>query len=421
MGGAGYGVGTFYSGYATIEGNTFVENRHAIAGDGSAGSGYRAWFNLVLHNAPDYGNGIQQDFDMHGTGGGPFDPLGCQHCGGDAGEFIEIARNTFLGGDRNNFYLRGTPTDHAEFHHNVLVGHPLTAIKNDGDPSKLFIRNNQFLAPNPIQRLGVGDFDGDGRQDLFLATGAAWYYAPAGKAEWRYLNAQTDKLDMLLFGDFDADGRTDVFTQHAYSWDVSWGGASQWENINVSWAILGNAAVGDFIGDERDDIFHTDGQTWYVSDGAAGQFVALDASSFRVPNLRFGDFNGDGKTDVFSVVSGNWAVAFSGTSGWQPLRSKLTDSVAGLTVADFNGDGRADVATSSGLILTGNYTWKTSFGGTGNWTTLRTAGVPLASAAAVGRFDNSSGADALLWHDNYLDIAARGSGASVHLSREDMR
>jgi hypothetical protein len=33
---------------------------------------------------------------------------------------------------------------------------------------------------------------------LFLATGAAWYYAPMGKAEWRYLNAQTDGISDLL-------------------------------------------------------------------------------------------------------------------------------------------------------------------------------------------------------------------------------
>ena len=42
--------------------------------------------------------------------------------GGIAGQYIEIARNTFLGADRENFYLRGTPTYLAEFHHNVSVG-----------------------------------------------------------------------------------------------------------------------------------------------------------------------------------------------------------------------------------------------------------------------------------------------------------
>ena len=66
------------------------------------------------------------------------------------------------------------------------------------------------------------------------------------------------------------------------------------------------------------------------------------------------------------------------------------------------------VETQMGVdgVLSGGFVWKASFGGIGNWTTLRTAnGVPLASAAAVGRFDGNASADVLLWHSNYLDIA----------------
>lgn len=413
-GGTGYGVVTGANGYASIEGNTFVENRHAIAGDGTESCGYRAWFNLVLHDAPDYGHGIQQDFDMHG--------VGSEGVGGIAGQYIEIARNTFLGADRENFYLRGTPTYLAEFHHNVTVGLRSFVIKNEGDPDKLIVSNNQFTAPNPTNHLGVGDFDGDGTQDLFLATGAAWYYAPAGKAEWRYLNAQTDKLSTLLFGDFDADGRTDVFTQHGGNkWDVSWGGASRWETINGSGPILGNAAIGDFDGDHRADVFYADGHEWFISFGGVGMFTHHALAIHRVSDLRFGDFNGDGKTDVFGVVGDQWMAVYGGTHYWSPLRARLTNSSAGLVVADFNGDGRADVATSSSPLFTLGYVWKVSYSGTDNWTTLRTAGVPLASAAAIGRFDARKGADVLLWHDNYLDIAPRGAGNLNRHSREDMR
>jgi len=403
----GYGVVTDAS-YPSIEGNTFLSNYHAIAASKDAHTAYTAWLNVVLSATPGGGS----DFDAHGTGDDAM--------GGSAGLYFEIARNTFLGTNRENFKLRGTPTYESKFHDNVLRLSRGDALTNQGDSAKLVVSENQFSAPDPTSRLGVGDFDGDGTQDLFLATGAAWYYAPAGKAEWRYLNAQTDRLGTLLFGDFDADGRTDVFTQHTYSWDVSWGGASQWENINVSWLILGNAAIGDFIGDVRDDVFYADGQTWYASDGGVGQFTPLDVSRYRVASLRFGDFNADGKTDVFSVVDGDWKVAYSGTSGWEPLRSKLTDSVNSLTVADFNGQSRADVATSTVSAFTG-WTWKVSYSGTDNWTTLRTAGVPLASAAAIGRFDSRNGADVLLWHDNYLDIAPRGAGNLNRHSREDMR
>jgi len=372
--GDGYGVVT-YDGYPYVEGNTFISNRHAIAASHSPFTAYRAWFNLVLSSAPDYGDlfrfghHYQQDFDVHGTY-----QDGCDQCGGPAGEYAEIARNTFLGQNRPNFDLRGNPTYPCTFHDNVSLLPYNDAIRNQSGAGGLIVTNNRFNVSNPTGRLGVGDFDGDGIQDLFLATGAAWYYAPAGK-EWRYLNAQTDGIDNLLFGDFDGDGRTDVFTQHDYNWEVSWGGASRWETINGSGRALGNFAVGNFVGDRRDDIFYADGSHWYASDAGTSQFIALDVATSRVADLRFGDFNADGKTDVLGVVNGYWRVAYSGTSGWQPLRSKLSDSVSSLLVADFNGDGRADVAMPALISSLGSYTgwtYQVSYNGTGDWVPLRT-------------------------------------------------
>jgi hypothetical protein len=414
----GYGVATF-DGYPYVEGNTFLSNRHAITAARTELTAYKAWFNLILSASPNYesiDHGPTPDFEMHGTLN-----IGCQYCGGDAGEYAEIARNTFLGTNRLNFMLRGRPRYAVEFHDNVSLQSQEDALRNMSDASELIVEGNHFNSPNPTHRLGVGDFDGDGTQDLFLATGTAWYFSPAGKAEWRFLNAQTDGISNLLFGDFDGDGRTDVFTQHGYNWDVSWGGVSKWETINVSGSIMGNAAVGDFVGDRRSDIFYADGKNWFVSDAGASQFIVLNASIARVGSLRFGDFDGDGKADVFSVVNGNWAVSYSGATRWRPLRPKLSDSVADLILADFNGDGRVDVATSIESNPTGVYVWMVSYSGTGRWTALRGDLVPLSSAAAVGRFDGNASADFLLWHDNYLDIVASGAGTAVRRSREDMR
>ena len=422
----GYGVCASTGGFPFIEGNTFVSNRHAIAADGRAQTGYRALANLVLSDTPWQTKGYvplwhAHDFDMHGRGDNGF--------GGVAGQYVEIAGNTFLGTkgivDRwhENFDLRGEPCNLVEFHHNVSLqsqGDAVACSDCGNGINKLKIFNNQFDSANPTNRLGVGDFDGDGKDDLFLATGAAWYYAPAGNAEWRFINAQTEKTDNLLFGDFDGDGRTDVFTQHGDNWDVSWGGASKWETINHSGARMKDFAIGDFVGDKRADVFFADGNTWYSSDGGVGLFAPLDTSSFRVSDLRFGDFNGDGKTDVFGVVSGNWMVSYSGTSGWTYLRSRLSDSVANLIVADFNGDGRADVTTLT-LSYPNSLAWKVSYGGTGNWTTLRTYGQPFPTFTVIGRFNGDRSADMLFWHDNYFDISANGSGTPQRQSRQDMR
>ena len=410
---AGYGVAAHYGGFPLIEGNTFVSNRHAIKGDGNACTSYLAWYNLVLYDAPAQTKvGIPlwhtHDIDVHGTGDNGF--------GGGAGQYFEIARNTFLGTNRNNLELRGEPAYLVEFHHNVSLesrGDAIDCSDCGGGVNKLIVPdNNHFESINPTTRLGVGDFDGDGTDDVFLATGAAWYYAPAGKAEWRFLNTQTDGIGSLLFGDFDGDRRTDVFTQHGRDWLVSWGGASPWEKINESNPAISEFAIGDFDGDHRADVFYADGQAWYVSYGGVGPFKLLDTSSFRVVDLCFGDFNGDGKTDVFGVANGVWSVTYAGTVNWSLLRPRLTDSVAGLIVVDFNGNGRADIATAYGV--------KVSYDGRGNWTDLPAR---PGMFAAVGRFDANPGADILFFwtNGNYLGIQSSGLGAAIRHSNQDMR
>ena len=51
-GGSGYGVQIYPNAFATIAGNTFVYNRHAIAATGFGLAGYRALYNLVTSGAP---------------------------------------------------------------------------------------------------------------------------------------------------------------------------------------------------------------------------------------------------------------------------------------------------------------------------------------------------------------------------------
>lgn len=70
---SGYGVVMGAGGYSSIERNTFSFNRHAIADDGSALSGYRAWYNLVLNGVPTYSGSESDTF----SGRGPQQDLIC--------------------------------------------------------------------------------------------------------------------------------------------------------------------------------------------------------------------------------------------------------------------------------------------------------------------------------------------------------
>jgi hypothetical protein len=472
---AGYGAEMSTGGRALVSGNTFVSNRHAIASDGEAHANYRASYNLVLSQAPiqiglgGLTNFYTHDFDMHGVGSNGF--------GGLAGNYVDILGNTFLGTNRHNYEMRGYPCHDTDFHANVSLQSKDEAVNFKPSETQLGTDieymnvadiPNQFEFPNPTDHLGMGDFDADRRDDLFLATGSAWYYAPAGNAEWRFLNAASDTIDQLLLGDFDGDGRTDVVAIHDGQFVISWGGISAWEVLNPDptggrLLLLPSAvtamAVGDFDSNGIADIFWADGQTWWISYGGNTPFAPVNASSFLRTDLRFGDFDGDGATDVFGVVSNGqfntWSYSKSATGAWADgfLQEALAP-IDQLVVADFDGDGRADVATASSpdLSIVGfpspdfvlqvtSWNWMFSHDGVSNWTSHQitptnqcglTFGQKQLSAGGLlvgtGRFAGNLGADILLWgvseqddSGNNFCIVSGGTGAAQRQSRQDMR
>jgi len=445
----GYGVGVAQGAFPLVYGNMFYLNRHAIAADGWTESGYRAWYNLVLEDSPEqYKDGVPwghtHDFDMHGTNPGGF--------GGRGGDYVQIDGNTFLGTNRSNFEIRALPCNPADFNGNVSLESTGSAVSvrpaeyelsGPSDPGDYVETNgNYFNSPNPTNSLGVGDFDGDGVQDLFLATGSAWYYAPQGAADWRFLSAKTNTIGTLIFGDFDGDGRTDVATLDGNTLLVSWGGVSDWEYLNtVNASSVADLAVGKFgnhaPGDRRDDILWTNGTAWFISSGGTAPFTLSATSSARVPSLRFGDFDANGTTDVLGIIAGKWMVSYNATSNWTPLPKSLTGSMDGVVVADFDGDGRADIATSTAVpvtfdgVLTVYWTWQFSSAGATDWTYRYPQSgnawpVALSLAAAIGNFAGNHGADVLIWgNDEHVYIVPGGSVQGpttlTMYSREDLQ
>ncbi|MGO4292728.1 right-handed parallel beta-helix repeat-containing protein [Chitinophaga sp. RAB17] len=91
--GLGYGV-SLDKGSALIRGNIFDYNRHAVAGTGVAGTGYRASYNLVLPNSIP----LEQVFDMHG--------------GSDRKDGTNLAGDS-VNIDNNTIYLRDTSASPA--------------------------------------------------------------------------------------------------------------------------------------------------------------------------------------------------------------------------------------------------------------------------------------------------------------------
>jgi hypothetical protein len=430
----GYGVVSYSGAYPSIEGNTFTQNRHAIAADGKPFTGYQAVLNFVLSSVPlqqrIWGtiNWHTQDFDMHGRA--PHN----SYMGSAGGNHIKILRNTFLGtnngslpiSDHPNIHIRGTPCDFAHIGENISLESSGDAIEYEGEEKdlKVQLEGNVFNHANPTTRLGVGDFDGDGFDDLFIATGTAWYFAPRGTAEWRLLRAETTTNDKFLFGDFDGDGRADVFTQRGSDWLVSWGGISDWEKIASHPEPMSEYRIGHFFDAQRSDIFFASGTEWLVSAGATGPFERLALASERSAQIRLGDFNGDGKTDVLIPTLDGWTIfdTATGNRGTFHRRDSIRHPVS--VVADFDGDGLADVTSNTSAHGPHMQAVRWVFvprAGLGPWTTIATQKYGIGNAPAMGRFRDQRRVDILAWTGTHLSTISTVPVNPTTLSRQDMR
>jgi hypothetical protein len=78
----------------------------------------------------------------------------------------------------------------------------------------------------------------------------------SGTTAWQKLVTSATTPEHLAFGDFNGDGRTDVFRTTGTQWYVSYSGTTAWQQLNTSGLFLSDVAFGDFTGDGKTDVFY---------------------------------------------------------------------------------------------------------------------------------------------------------------------
>jgi hypothetical protein len=244
-----------------------------------------------------------------------------------------------------------------------------------------------------------GDFDGDGKKDLFIFNGTNWGITYLGllqstgtglvgaaRHDGSVPGWTLSSGDHSFVGDFDGDGKDDLYMSNTSNWGTPYLGMFRSDGWGLSavkvfadylpgWSMSSGDQfyVGDFNGDLKDDLYVFNGANWastYLlmasSTGSDLSYVNVyySGGATTVPGwglspadrLSIADANKDGMADLVAFNTTNWDTEYLAaliSDGWSLTASPWSaDWVGGwnlgggdqLLVTNYEGGlGRPDI------------------------------------------------------------------------------
>ena len=264
----------------------------------------------------------------------------------------------------------------------------------------MFGSTSDFDAGTAPESISLGDFNGDGKLDVVIASsGANAIGVFLGNGDGTFgresdFQTGTDPVSIVL-GDFNGDG-----------------------NLDVAVANTGSSSVSVLLGQ-----------------GDGGFSAKLDFATGNSPrSLAVGDFNGDGKLDLVTANATDVSVALGNGDGTFAASSSLkTDRPPLLVdVGDFKEDGKLDLIVAE-LNDGGSAPWLGVFPGLGNgsfgaelttevsgtWAPFDTGSRPEITSLAVADLDDDHHLDVMMTMSTGGPVEALGWGNGTFGSVSD--